>query len=236
MLIGEDFDKIQFEFLGLQLQEPIGFAGDVVIFIVSMIIAYKIKQIGTEKPFFKCWYWFFMVFGWGFLAGGFGHLLYYYLGVPGKYGSWYSGVATTFFMERAMISLHHNKKFIKITHLLSTLKLILGLIGLTWIVSTVDLDNNFSKAMLFPTINSTIGVLFSLVYLGTLYSKRIDKSFNYFWISFLVMVPSVFISSLKINLHQWFDKNDLSHVALLIGVIFYYLGIRGYARYLSINR
>ncbi len=236
MLIGEDFDKIEFEFLGLQLLEPIGFLGDFIIFIVSMIIAYKIKRLGKSTPFFKWWYLFFLVFGWGFLAGGLGHLLYNYWGVPGKFGSWYSGVATTFFMERAMISLHKNKKFVRAVLALSTLKLIIGLVGLTWIVSTVDLDNNFSKAMFFPTFNSVIGVLFSLVYLGIIYSKQISSAFNYFWISFLVMVPSVFISSQKINFHQWFDKNDLSHVVLLIGVILYYKGIQGYSRYLSIHR
>ena len=236
MLIGEDFDIIEFEFLGLQLLEPIGFVGDIVIFLVSMVLAYKIKRLGHSSPFFKWWYVFFMVFGIGFLAGGFGHLLYNYWGVPGKYVSWYSGVATTFFMERAMISLHHNKTFIRVTLMLSSLKLFIGLAGLTWIVSTYNLDEDFSKGMLFPTINSVTGVLFSLVYLGAVYSKRIAPSFHYFWISFILMVPSVFISSLKINIHQWFDKNDLSHLVLLIGILFYYKGVKGYAQYLSVHR
>jgi hypothetical protein len=31
---------------------------------------------------------------------------------------------------------------------------------------------------------------------------------------------------MKINLHQWFDKNDLSHILMMIGITYFYLGVK----------
>jgi hypothetical protein len=40
------------------------------------------------------------------------------------------------------------------------------------------------------------------------------------------MVPSAIIFLAKINPHPWFDKNDLSHVLLTIGIIYFYKGVQ----------
>jgi hypothetical protein len=39
------------------------------------------------------------------------------------------------------------------------------------------------------------------------------------------MLPASAIFLMKINLHQWFDKNDLSHVLMSAGIIYFYIGI-----------
>jgi hypothetical protein len=36
---------------------------------------------------------------------------------------------------------------------------------------------------------------------------------------------------MKINFHQWFDRNDASHVLMLVNIIFYFLAVRGYFRF-----
>ena len=40
------------------------------------------------------------------------------------------------------------------------------------------------------------------------------------------MLPSFFIFLLKINPIQWFDKNDLSHIIIIAGNCFFYLGLQ----------
>ena len=52
MLIGRDYDKIEFSFLGLDLLEPNAFIGDTIILITAIIIALKIKKIQSTKCIF----------------------------------------------------------------------------------------------------------------------------------------------------------------------------------------
>jgi hypothetical protein len=235
MLIGVEYDKIEFQLFGLDLLEPNGVIGDIIIFAISMFFAYKIKKMAINTPFFKLWRWFFIVFGIGFFVGGFGHLFFNYYGVPGKYGSWYLGILSNVFLERAMISIHPSERFRRIANPITLIKLVLSLIGLTWSISYFDLNADPAKGMWFPMFASVVGVLFCHVYLGIVYAKRISPIFRNLWISFIVTVPSVIILSLKISPAQWFDKNDLAHSFMILGMFFYYFTVRGYSKELKQN-
>jgi hypothetical protein len=41
-----------------------------------------------------------------------------------------------------------------------------------------------------------------------------------------VLLPNALVQGMKINLHPWFDRNDFSHVLLMIGVSIYFVGIK----------
>jgi hypothetical protein len=235
MLIGVEYDKIEFQLFGLDLLEPNGVFGDIIIFALSIFFAYKIKKYSNGLPFFNQWSWFFIVFGTGFLAGGFGHLFFNYYGVPGKYASWYIGILSNVFVERAMISIHPSEKFRRIANPLSLLKLILSLIGMTWSINYFDLNADPAKGMWFPMFASVVGVLFCHVYLGIVYAKRISPIFRNLWISFIVTVPSVIVLALKISPAQWYDKNDLAHTFMIFGMFFYYFTVKRYAKELKHN-
>ena len=92
MLIGEDFDKIELNLWGFDLLEPNAFIGNEVLFILAMYLAFRIKRISNNMPFYKFWFWFFIVFGLGLFIGGFAHLLWNYWGVQGKYLPWLSAI------------------------------------------------------------------------------------------------------------------------------------------------
>ena len=53
MLIGKDFDKIEFSFLGLDLIEPNAFIGDLIILITALFLASKLRKFDTSNTFFK---------------------------------------------------------------------------------------------------------------------------------------------------------------------------------------
>ncbi|MEJ6584111.1 MAG: hypothetical protein QNL61_00840 [Crocinitomicaceae bacterium] len=235
MLVGLEYDKIEFQLFGLNLLEPNGVIGDIVIFAISLFFAYKIKKMAISTPFFNLWRWFFIVFGIGFLVGGFGHLFFNYYGVPGKYGAWYLGILSNIFLERAMVSIHPSERFRRIANLITLIKLVLSLTGLTWSISYFDLNADPAKGMWFPMFSSVVGVLFCHVYLGIVYAKRISPVFRYLWISFIVTVPSVIILSLKISPAQWYDKNDLAHSFMILGMFFYFFTVWGYSKELKQN-
>ena len=230
MLIGKDFDKIEWDFFGWHLLEPNAFIGDVIILSIALYLAYKIHKLQLKTSFFYYWKWFFIIFGIGFFMGGIGHLMYNYLGLPGKYFSWYSGIVASFLVEKAMISIYPNASWRTFLTKIALGKMVVALVVATIVYTTVDLTTDQSKALLVPTINSIVGLGLTLGVLGFYYSKRINSCFNYLWLSTLILIPSAFLQSLKINFHQWFDRNDASHVLLITSLILYYICIKNFAK------
>jgi hypothetical protein len=235
MLIGKDFDKIEFDFFGLHLLEPNAFIGDVVILFVALYFAFQITKIKRVTPFLTNWKWFYIVFGIGFFLGGIGHTFYNYLGLSGKYPSWYSGILSTLFVEQAMFSLL-NSKWKNIAIKLSYLKAVLAGIIATLVFATINLEDDVSKGLIVPTLNSVIGLGFSLGFLGYRFSKSIHPSFKWLWISALILIPSALIQAMKINIAPWFDRNDLSHILLIIGMFCYFITIKNYSNQLHAEK
>ena len=112
-------------------------------------------------------------------------------------------------------------------------KLVLAFTGTVAVFMFVDLDVDPSKGLRTSTANTAIGLLFALAYLGARYAKQITPGFKYMWVSVLVVVPTAFFQSMKINISQYFDRNDASHVFLILGLILYYAGAKHYAKWLN---
>lgn len=229
MLVGKDFDKIEFKAFGLDLLEPNAFISDAILFLASLYFAYKIGRLSRGEAFFKNWRLFFIVFGLAAFFGGIGHIMFNYFGVIGKEPAWYLIILSVFFIERGMISIHDNIRFKNLIKKISVIKLLLALVAVFVVCRFANLDKDPYIGMQVPTINTSIGLFFSIGYLGYSYSKQITIKFRYLWISLLIMLPSVVIQSIKLSPFSWFDRNDLSHLLLLVGISFYYISIKGYS-------
>ncbi|MCH2223189.1 MAG: hypothetical protein MK066_00375 [Crocinitomicaceae bacterium] len=230
MLIGQDFDKIEWDVLGLHLLEPNAFFGDMLIAIVGFYFAYKTASLKKNTPFFSFWKLAFISFGFTFITGGFGHLFFHYWGVPGKYLGWYVGIFTPYFIEQATLSLIQHTKQKKFLILLSKIKFIIAVIGTSLMILFMDLESDPTRGMSIVTPHIIIGLVFCLGYLGYIYSKRIHRSFTYMWISVITILPSAIFQSQKINFFQWFDRNDVSHLLIIIGMFFYFACIKAYSK------
>lgn len=233
MLIGKDFEKIEFELFGMDLLEPNAFIGDTLIFILSIYFAIKTKEQLSKGPFFRYWYWFYIVFGAGFFFGGIGHTFYNYLGLPGKYPSWYLGIISVAFIELAMASIHPNSTFQKRYRNFISIKLIVALIFETLILTFLNIQENMSLGMIIPILQPVIGLTFALGVLGYQYQKKLHSSFVFLWISALVQIPSAVVQGLKINIQPWFDKNDIGHILLIGGCVLYYTTIKRFSKHLE---
>lgn len=232
MLIGKDFDKISFEWMGLELLEPNAFIGDTLLFTLSLAIWIRLRRIPSKERFFSGWRQFFLLFGISFLFGGFGHLLYNYWGIPGKTPSWYLTLFATYGIEQAMISIHPEERKRLLFTKISQIKLALAIVGVTAVSLFVNLAADYSKGMLVPTINSTVGLIWTLGFLGYQYSLK-NKELRVLWISVLILFPAAVIQAVKFNIHPWFDKNDFGHVLLMISLMMYYRGVIAYKRIIS---
>jgi hypothetical protein len=230
MLFGQDYPKITIDCFGLELLEPNAFIGDTLIFIVSLYFAFKIKRAKINDGFHNYWFWFYIVFGVSFFLGGIGHLLYNYLGIPGKAFSWYSGIVACYLLERALLTVYPLETTKKLLILISKSKLFLALLLALFVQLTVDLSVDPQKGMLVPTINSILGLGSALGGLGVFYQKKLVPSFKYLWISALILIPSAAFQLLKISFHQWFDRNDASHSLLIVSLILYYKCVAGFSQ------
>jgi hypothetical protein len=233
MLIGQDYDKIEFELFGLDLLEPNALIGDTLIFIICMYFAVKTKEHFSQGRFFRYWYWFYIIFGTGFFFGGLGHTFFNYWGIAGKYPSWFLGIISVAFIELTMASVHPKghirdryKKFIYS-------KLFLSLTIEVLVLCFGNIEQEVTIGLIVPTLNSVIGLTFALGVLGYQFQRTVHPSFVFLWISALVQIPSAIVQGLKINIQPWFDRNDISHVLLISGCILYYSTIRTYAKYLK---
>jgi hypothetical protein len=233
MRIGEDYPKIEWDFMGYQLLEPNAFIGDTIIALIALILFYKSKKIynRSKNSYNLFWMFFFLVFGIGFFVGGISHLLYNYIGIQGKYGAWYLGIVSSFFLELAMVSQLYRHKYL--FEKIVVLKAILAIILLTALIASTDLSATPLKGLVIPTINSFIGLVFTLAYLGYRYTRTKSKGFRYLYWSILVLLPTVLFQGLKINFHPWLDRNDVSHILIIITLILYYTSLRKVQRVIA---
>lgn len=230
MLIGQDFEKIEFELFGWELLEPNAFIGDTILAFLAFFLAFRLRKITKKHNFYRYWFLFFICFGLGFFIGGLGHLFWNYWGVEGKYFSWYSGLFSSLFVEHAMISIHQNKRERRVFETISRLKFVYAFLALTFLIMTRDFTTDVSAGLVIPSINSTIGMVLAIGILPFYYQRNLKMRFHYFWMSLIVLLPISFLQHLKINFAQWMDRNDISHILLLIALLLYFAGIAVYRR------
>ena len=124
-----------------------------------------------------------------------------------------------------MISVNPNRKIIQKLVFWSNIKLTIVYLIFFYLLFFVVTPDKPTIPFLPIAFNTIVGMTSATGVLAYRYSKKIDPLFKHFLIGLLVMLPTAFIFLFKVNLHQWFDKNDFSHVLFSIGLIYYYLGI-----------
>lgn len=237
MLIGKDYPKLEFELFGLNLVEPNAFIGDLIIFLVALYFYFKIRKGKSSNfsSFLNNWQLFYHWFGISFLCGGFGHMLFNYTGVIGKAPSWLIGMLAPYFIEQAMFSIYPNVNQRKRLKQISRVKLIIFIVLEIFVLSYYNIEHAPELGLILPTLCSTIGLFFSLGIFGIFYQKRIHPSFKYLWYSMIILIISGLPQVLKINFSQYFDRNDVSHVFLILSMIIYYQTIKHHRSYKLTN-
>lgn len=206
-------EKLPFSLFGLCLQEPMALILNWIMAGVSFYFFFRIQQPATL--FQKHWRLFYLLFGISTFFGGLGHLLFNYFDVYGKYPCWIFGIFAAFHAGKAMISvpLISQAKQRKLTYFL-VLK------ALFFAIAAV-LTQNF----LFVMVDAIIAYLFFCLGFGLYYWKKGMDSFRFTVYAVLILIPSVFIFLFQINPHLWFNKDDISHVLMVLTIVFFYLGI-----------
>jgi len=232
MLIGVDYPKIEFKLLDLDLLEPNGFIGNMSICFLSLFYYYILhKNTNRNDLFLRYWNYFYLLFACCFLFGGFSHLLFNYTGIIGKIPSWLLSMFAVCAMERAILHLHPNKNW---WHTSSIFRLIIFLCFECLLLLIFNIDHKPELGLIIPSLYTASCLIYSLGILGIYYKKRIHHAFHYHVFAVILLFLSSLIQLLKINIHPYFDRNDLSHLLLLVTLVLYYQPLRYRTAYRSL--
>lgn len=230
MRIGSDFDKMEFSWFGLDLLEPNALLTDTLISVVAFVfLALVIRKFPLNQAFYNYWKWLFILQGISFFLGGLGHTLYNYTGIWGKFVPMVFATGMVMMVEHAMLTLIPESKQ-KLFMTISKIKGLTTIVVLLILMFVMDVENNLPKLLLVPSLNSTIGYFATLVFLGFRYGKRTSKALYLLPVSVLILIPAAIFQMKKINLHPWFDRNDVGHLLIIVTLFLYYFAINGYYR------
>lgn len=193
--------------------------------LVSLYCGYRLLRAKGNSAFKKWWMGFFFLYGISSLAGGFGHALYTYFGHYGKLFTWVTGIISIYLIERAMSEAYTNIIFKRRLQLFSLIKVILVFLVFFAILLFGPIDKKPGLPFLPIAINTIVGVGWFAGYYAYQLSKSLHEYFKPIFIGVLIMFPSAFLFLGKINLHPWMDKNDLSHLLLTAGIIYFMIGV-----------
>jgi len=214
-------DKLPFTWLGLCLQEPMALVTNWLIALTSLYLFFQIKK--PFSIFRKHWRLFYFYLSISMFFGGLGHLFFNYFDVYGKFPCWITGAFASFHAGKAMISVNMIKADLqrKLTYFLLIKGIVLTLIAMSL------------GSFLFMMIDAVLSYLVFCLGFGVYYWKKGYHSFKFTVYAIIILFPSIFIFLLKVNPHLWFNKDDLSHVLMMITIIFFYIGVRKFTKFES---
>lgn len=204
---------IHFSFQGLELQEPMAAITNWMIASFCFYAFLKLKNRNFEEV--NYWKYFFITFSFSTLFAGFGHLFFQYLSIPGKFPNWITGIVSGYFASNAMLVKMKNQANKKIIKIAIVVKASAFLFLALW-------KQNF----LFIAIDAIVTYIVFCGVLGYIYFKQGHDYMKYMVLGVLVCLPSAFIFLLKLNLHKWLNKDDLSHLLMLGCTICFYFGAK----------
>jgi hypothetical protein len=204
---------VKFSLGGFNLQEPMAFISNMLIASFSLFAYFSTKWASTKSS--KYFSYFYLCMGISTFFGGLGHLLFQYFGVIGKFPSWVGAVLCGVFIGKGVLEYWKVKKSYQLFHVFLLVKSI-----------SLLLLSLFFGTFLFIAIDA---ILTYIIYCGILpgnmwYNNKLEM--KYFVYGIIILFPSAFIFLLNINIHKFFNKDDFSHILMLSGIIFFFVGIK----------
>lgn len=206
--------KIAFSLFGLDLLEPMAFITNMLMVIVCLVAYFRTKDKRTAYAHW--WRGFFLSFSLASFFGGLSHVFWNYWWFYGKIPGWFFGVIATtcsaFAMLEVTVIVPPRKRLFRLIILVRGLLVLVGAY-VFWKFLFVAID--------------TMVIYISLVgvYAAMLYKKGYDHmKYNLIAIAFLI--PTAFIFLLKIDLHEWLNREDLSHILMGVAIFYFSEAVR----------
>lgn len=209
-------ETIKFEWLGLHLQEPMAIISNLLIAALCFFAWFNLKRWNNAPN--RWWRLFFLFFGISTIFGALGHAFYGYWGVEGKFPCWMMGGLANCAAAKAMFEFPTTRPAPYKEWLI-------------WLRSGLMVALAIStQKFIFIAIDAIITYVFYTGVFGYILYRRGVRETRFMVYGVIILFPSAFIFLMKLNLHRWLNKDDLSHL-LMLGCIFcFYLGMRAWGK------
>lgn len=207
------FEIIYFTIGDLQLQEPMALVTNWLISFFCFFVFVKTQWSNSYSS--NAFKYFYLLLGISTFFGGFGHLFFQYFGVYGKFPCWIMGVAASLFIGKGILFYRKDKPFYNNWNVFLWAKSI-SLLAFSL----------FSKKFIFVAIDAVLTYILYSGYLSWKLWRSEKNEMKYFVYGMVVLFPSAFIFFLNINIHRYLNRDDLSHLLMLICVIIFYFGVK----------
>jgi hypothetical protein len=176
---------------------------------------HRLPAQGRVQRLFK--YYFLSMSMATFLGGVVGHALMHYLPFYMKIPGWITSMLSVALLERAVIQ--HTRRLInpKIGNFFSWLNIVELLTFMILALVTLNFQ--------FVLIHAAYGMAIVVTgFTGFIYFKERSLGSKQVLIAVLICTIGAFFFVSKIGINKWFNHVDISHVFMMIGSIYYYLG------------
>lgn len=207
-----EFEVIQYDFLGLHLQEPISLIYNWLVAILCMMWFQNLRPVNESV---QNWRYFFLVFSITSLFAGLAHSFYYYTGIYGKMPHWIGGIIAGYFAGKGMLALLDESKNKGLLLLFLKIKFALNIILAISLVS-----------FLFVILDSALTYIIYCVGISVFLIKKGQKELRLFIYGVVISFMGAMSFLFKLDLSTYFNREDFSHVFILISLIFFYLAVR----------
>ena len=205
--------KIEFEIYGLQLLEPMALIFNLIMCFQSFHHYREIKK-SFASPFSSYFGKFFLFISISTFFAAWSHLFYNYLGMAGKIPGYSTAIISISMLEYAMVINLYPKGNILLKSIIALL--MASAFGLLI----------FELKFLWVAIHMAIGIV---LFLGMPFSLRIikgeEKASFFFW-GFISMLMTLPVELFRLNLHPWFQHQDISHVFMICTLYCFSKGVR----------
>ena len=206
--------KIAFSLFGLDLLEPMAFVTNMVV-VLNCLLAYsRTRELTTRYA--RWWKGFFISFALASFFGALSHVFWNYWWFYGKIPSWFFGVVATTCSAFAMLEVAGLQK--KVKNFLRSVLVVRGLVVLTSAFI-------FWKFLFVAIDTIVIYITFAGIY-GVILLRRGFDHMRYNMLAMVFLIPTAFIFLLKIDLHEWLNREDLSHLLMSVSIFFFSEGVR----------
>jgi hypothetical protein len=206
--------KIEFSLFGLDLLEPMAFVTNMVVVITCMIAYLRTREL--TSGYARWWKAFFISFALASFFGALSHVFWNYWWFYGKIPSWFFGVVATTCSAFAMLEVARLQK--KVKNLWRSILLVRAMLVLAMAY--------FFWKFLFVAIDTiVIYISFAGIY-GAILWRKGYAHMRYNMLAMVFLIPTGFIFLLKIDLHEWMNREDLSHLLMCVSIFFFSEGVR----------
>lgn len=205
-------EKVAFEFLGLQLLEPLSTLMNWVLAFECGYLYTRLK--GEGSSFKKFWSYYFLISAISFVFGGFSHLIFNYTGMLGKIPNWSLGIIAAACAEMGLISdIEDDKKR----------RMLLTVIRSAAFASFVMLALDFH----FKWVMVAVGLKFVFIIVTSISRYRSGISgYKNFLIGAALLFLMAPVKIGEIDIHPaYFNRDDIAHFLMLPAYWFFFKGV-----------